>query len=223
MRRMLLLTATLLALPLGAQEPPDPMSEGEVQEYILFNEIVPIAGPGGALDVSFPRGGLEVVQPDRIVWVLDPESGGLHGLAARPIPETAKAGESLGRLGQQRLRGGTAVHVREGTAGVHVLTSRGTLIRLAQGPMDSASVASGLAMATDVDANPSGLLAVLWGEQVRVFLELGRLPFLEFSLEPDVQPAVAVAVRASPSSFSRSTRSTVAKAAATLSARPGNR
>jgi hypothetical protein len=193
MRRWLLLGLLCVGLPLWAQsERESTLSDAD----ILFNEIVPLAAHGGALDVSFVQGNLEVVKMNRVAWVLDPRAAGLHAVACRPIPETAKAGESLTWLGEQLLRGGEAVHVRDGQDGAFVLTSRGTLIRLVGGEIDSVSVARGLGTAADVDANPSGLLAVLWGREVRVFLGFGWDPFLEFSLEDDLQPAVAVAVSA---------------------------
>lgn len=195
MRRLMLLLplCLLVAFPLGAQNESGPTTS---DEDILFNEIVPIAGSGGARDVSYAQGNLEVVKMNRVVWVLDPRVAGLHALACRPIPETAKAGESLGWLGEQVLGGAEAVHVRDGDEGALVLTSQGTLIRLAGGTVDSMRVATGLVTAADLDANPSGLLAILWGMQVHVFADFGRVPLADFTLEDDLGPAVGIAVSA---------------------------
>ncbi|HZM16590.1 MAG TPA: hypothetical protein VFE28_11365 [Candidatus Krumholzibacteria bacterium] len=190
------LLALLAAGNAGAQTTTPEPSPAEVKEYILFSEIVRVAAPGKALDLSFGQGNTGSVKPDDVVWILDPTAPGLAGIACRPIRDTAKAGEAMGRLGGTELRGGVATHVRSGQEGAYVLDADGRLWLWRGGRADSLRVGKGIATSTDVDANGSGLLAVLWGKEVLVFLGFPSPPAWRFSLEADLLPAVGVAVSA---------------------------
>ena len=188
----------LLLLPVLAttQETGSKMDEKEIKEYILFHQIVQVAPSGGARDVSFAQGNLEAYKPHEVVWVLDAQKPGLAGIASRPIRETARAGEAMGRIGDGRWRAGEAAHVRAGQDGAYVLESNGLLWWLRGGKVDSLRIGNGVASAADVDGNSSGLIAVLWGREVLVFLSIPGPPLWRFDLEADLEPEVALAVSA---------------------------
>lgn len=188
----------LLLLPALAmtQETGSKLDEKEIKEYVLFHQIVEVAGRGGARDVSFAQGNLEAYKPHEIIWVLDAKNPGLSGIASRPIRETAKAGEPMGRLGEGRWQAGEAAHVRSGQDGAYVLESNGLLWCLRGGQAESLRIGTGVTSAADIDGNSSGVVAVLWGRQVQVFLDIPGTPLWRFDLEADIQPAVGLAVSA---------------------------
>ncbi len=191
----------LLLLPVLAttQETGSTMDEKEIKEYILFHQIVQVAASGGARDVSFAQGNQEAYKPKphEVVWVLDAKNPGLAGIASRPIRETAKAGESMGRIGDGKWRAGEAAHVRAGQdGGAYVLESNGLLWCLRGGQADSLRIGNGVASAADLDGNSSGVIAVLWGREVLVFLAIPGPPLWRFDLEADMLPAVGLAVSA---------------------------
>ena len=187
----------LLALPVVGQEPQPPtLSDAEVQEFVLFDEMVQVAADGRALDVSFAQGGFDVVTPSSIVWTLDPTAPGVWAMASRPIQDTAKAGERMGQLGGTAVRQGAALHVRAGQEGTYVLTPGGALLLLRDGKVDSTQAGATFAASADVDANASGVVAVLWGREVLVYVAVPGAPLWRFNLEEDLLPAVGVAMGA---------------------------
>lgn len=198
MRRLVLGAVSILvaagtARAQRAVEAPDAQ---EIKEYILFSEIVRVAAPGRGQDISFAQGNAGQVKPDDVVWVLGPQETNLQGVASRPIRDTAKAGEPLGRLGGDAWRDGAAVHVRGGQDGAYVLDHAGRLWLWRSGRADSVRIGQGLPTAADVDGNSSGLIAVLWGHEVAVCLGFPSAPMWRFPLEDDILPAVGVAVSA---------------------------
>lgn len=187
----------LVALPVVGQEPLESkLSDAEVKELILFNEIVQACPEGRALDVSFAQGGFEVIQGSSIVWTLDPTAPGLWATASRPIRETAKAGEKMGQRGGDAVREGVALHVRAGQEGAYVLTAGGSLLTLTAGGVDSVRVASTFASSIDLDANLSGVVAVLWGREVALYASPPAAPLWRITLEEDLLPAVGIAMGA---------------------------
>jgi hypothetical protein len=130
----------------------------------------------------------------RSVWIADPTQTGIVGIASRPIIETAKAGELMGRRGPHLLRNTAAVAVTP--QGVFALSESGWLTVLREDSADSLEVGKTLATAIDVDANSNGLIFVLWGSRVEVFTPPLRAPLWSFQLDDDLKPAVAVATSA---------------------------
>jgi hypothetical protein len=188
MRRLallfLLLTFTVRAAQAQGTTP-------EEEQQILFDEVVQVAADGRALDVSFATSGHDVITPTNMVWIADPTERGFRAVASRPIPGTAKAGEFLGARGQEIVRETAALHV--GPSRAHLLSQEGRLKIFSRGAIDSVVVARTLASAVDLDVSLTGLICVLWGEQVAVYAYPPAEPLWVFEVDEDVRPAVAIA------------------------------
>ena len=164
----------------------------EDEAIILFSERVQVAADGRATDVSFATTGLEIIQPNDMVWIADPTAPGIAAVASRPIKDTAKAGEVMGRRGESALHRTAALHV--GPDEVHAISEAGMLVALRSGWADSVRVGRGIARSADLDVSAPGLVCVLWGDTVSVYGEPPSAPLWRFGLEKDVLPAVAVAI-----------------------------
>lgn len=178
-----------LALPAWAQ-PRDP----EGAELALFEERVQVSVAGRALDVDFRNTDIAVHPMDEIVWIADPTTTGIVGVASRPIFGTAKAGELMGRRAPELLRNTAAVAVTP--RGVYAMSESGRLTVLGEHSADSLDVGQTLATAIDVDANSNGLIFVLWGSRVDVFTTPPQSPLWSFEVDDDLKPAVALAASA---------------------------
>ncbi|MFQ5601491.1 MAG: hypothetical protein ACE5G2_13185 [Candidatus Krumholzibacteriia bacterium] len=178
--------------PVWGQQGASPIDEDAA--YILFHEIVQVASPGRARDVSFVNTGLNIVMPAELVWIADPGSPGIIAVASRPIKDTAKAGEVLGSRGLQVIRGTAALHVGDNIT--CAVSESGRLTVVGGVFVDSLEVGGSIASAVDVDVSPSGLIYVLWGDRVTVYSNPPDEPLWSFMLEADVLPAVGLAVTA---------------------------
>jgi len=163
----------------------------EDEAIILFSERVQVAADGKATDISFQSTGLEIIQPNDMVWIADPTAAGIQAVASKPIKETAKAGETMGRRGENIFRHTAALDV--GPEQVVALSESGLLVTSRGGVADSAQVGRGIARSMDIDLSSAGLIYVLWGDTVSVYGMPPAAPLWRFGLEKDVLPAVALA------------------------------
>ena len=191
-----------LAVAIPAAAADSTQSAGKSNRFIFWTEITRLQAVERAADVAFAHPGLNVVQPVDVAWVLDGAGRDVAAIACKPIQDTAEAGELLGRFGAGILRAPIAIGATE--ASRYVLEASGRLVvrRPTNAPPPALatrfdSLALGLGRDTPIDlaVSPLGVIYVLAGNTVRVFLDPpARDPLYTFSIESAVRPAVALAV-----------------------------
>jgi hypothetical protein len=159
----------------------------------VWREPLELPLPGRAADVSFLATSRNIVQAADIAWCAASETKVLVAVASRPIPETAAPGEEIGRRGAGLLHDPVALHVNP--AGQFVLDADHRLVILRSGWTDSVALAPFRGSGRDVVVGTSGLVYVLAGDEVRVFLDPpGPEPLWTLPVPQALRPAVAIAV-----------------------------
>jgi len=174
----------------------------KTNRFIFWTEVAPLQSVQRAVDVAFASPGLNIVQPVDVAWVLDGAAQDVVGIAAKPIQDTAEAGEALGRFGAGILRAPIALAATESSR--FVLEASGRLIvrRPTHAPppalatrFDSLTLALGRDRAVDLAVSSLGLIYVLAGNTIRVFADPPTGPPLwTFAVDAALRPAQALVV-----------------------------
>lgn len=174
-----------------------PQAESKPQEHIFWTEPARLEGVSRAQDVAFLATGRNVISPTEVTWVLDGSTNDAVVAAAKPILDTAHAGDFLGRQGAGLLRQPVAIHVT--ARGRYVLERDGRMVVLRSGdaPADTFRLVSAADALQDLYVSLAGLVYVLGRDAVRVYADPPTgAPLWSFDLDAALVPAVSIAVSA---------------------------
>lgn len=187
-----LLVSLRLAWGVPAWAADSTLAATKANRFIFWTEVTRLQGVERAVDVAFAHPGLNVVQPVDVAWVVDGAAPDVAAIATKPIQDTAEAGEPLGRFGAGILRAPIAIGATESSR--YLLEASGRLVvrRPTNAPppalatrFDSLALALGRDTPVDLAVSPLGILYVLAGNTVRVFVDPpAETPSIRFRSRP---------------------------------------